>query len=331
MRVTVRLQPGDLANIRFAVSPATHLLTAVGPFRSPAAGRWWHNVRRHAPAAAAPVLELIGAKPGFSPDFLTPSIALDPRRPAPSIADELDVMRSADSSRVAAELAVYDDVAEPPRVVRALREDGRGVERLADSMYALYRSCLADDWPAIERRLRADLAYRAGVLAERGVGAMLDSLAPGQADHSSLTVPGGCRGAGGIEFALDGRGFLLSANTFLDANWLFSIGPWQQPFLAYPALHAAEPPAAARDRDTLATLIGRGRAAALRAIGAGCTTGELAARLAVSAPTASVHASALREAGLLASAREGREVVHSVTALGAGLLVANRAPGRRRP
>ena len=328
MRVTVRLEPGDLANIRFAVSPAAHLLTAVGPFRSPAAGRWWRGVCRHAPAAAAPVLELIGAKPGFSPDFLTPSIALDPRRPAPSIGDELDAMRAVDAARLADELALYDGLAGAPRVVRTLREDGRGVERLAEGMYALYRSCLADDWPDIERRLRADLAYRAGVLAERGVAAMLDTLAPGQADHSSLTVSGGCRGAGTLELALDGRGFLVSANTFLDTIWMFSIGPWQQPFLAYPALHA-EPSSPAGSRDTLAALIGRGRAAALRAIGAGCTTGELAARLAVSAPTASVHASALREAGLLASARDGREVVHSVTALGAGLLVANRAPGRR--
>ncbi|WP_194905413.1 ArsR/SmtB family transcription factor [Catenulispora rubra] len=65
----------------------------------------------------------------------------------------------------------------------------------------------------------------------------------------------------------------------------------------------------------------------LRAVGAGCTTGALAARLAVSAPTASVQATALREAGLLASARDGREVVHMVTALGAGLLLANPAPG----
>jgi DNA-binding transcriptional ArsR family regulator len=275
------------------------------------------------------MLELIGAKPGFSPDFLTPSIALDPRRPAPSIGDELDAIRTVDAVRLADELALYDGHAGAPRVVRMLREDGRGLERLADSMYALYRSCLADDWPDIERRLRADLAYRAGVLAERGVAAMLDTLAPGQADHSSLTVPGGCRSAGTVELALDGRGFLLSANTFLDANWMFSIGPWQQPFLAYPALYAEPSSSRVPEKDTLAALIGRGRAAALRAIGAGCTTSELAARLAVSAPTASVHASALREAGLLASARDGREVVHSVTALGAGLLAANRAPGRR--
>lgn len=328
MQVVIRLQPRDLANIRFSISPVAHLLLGAVPDSPyPAARRWWRRVRRDAPAAAAPVVELLQAKPMFTPDFLTPPIALDPRRPAPSIADELDLIRAAARARVERELSPYDDLPDPPRVVRALRDGGREVDRLADGVYALYRSCLADDWPDIERRLRADLAYRAGVLAERGVEAMLDSLAPGQVDHSALTVSGGCRRPGRVEVAMDGRGFLLSANGFLDDSWAFSIGPWQQPFLAYPTLRRAEPPAARRAADPLAVLIGRGRAAALRAVGPGCTTGELAARLAVSAPTASVQATALREAGLLASARDGRVVVHTVTALGAGLLLANPGPG----
>jgi DNA-binding transcriptional ArsR family regulator len=64
----------------------------------------------------------------------------------------------------------------------------------------------------------------------------------------------------------------------------------------------------------------------LRSVGAGCTTGELAARLAVSAPTASVQAGALRAAGLVDSVRQGRKVVHTLTALGSGLLLANPEP-----
>jgi DNA-binding transcriptional ArsR family regulator len=327
MQVVVRLQPRDLANIRFSISPVAHLLLGAAPDSPyPAARRWWRRARGNAPAAAAEVVQLLRAKPMFTPDFLTPPIALDPRRPAPSIADELDAIRAVGQARLERELSSYDDLQDPPRAVSALRDGGRGVDRLADSVYALYRACLADDWPDIERRLRADLGYRAGVLAERGVEAMLDSLAPGQVDHSALAVSGGCGAPGRVELAMDGRGFLLSPNVFLDDSWAFSISPWQQPFLVYPTARQAEPPASAHTADPLAALIGRGRVAALRAVGAGCTTGELASRLAVSAPTASVHATALREAGLLASARDGREVMHTVTALGAGLLLANPAP-----
>lgn len=329
MDVVIRLQPRDLANIRFSISPVAHLLLgAASSSPYPAARRWWRRVRRDAPAAAAPVLQLLGAKPMFTPDFLTPPIALDPRRPAPSIADELDAMRAVSPDRLAAELALYDDLPDPPGVVMALRDGGRALDRLADGMHTLYKACLAHDWSDIERRLRADLAYRAGVLADGGVQAMLDSLSPGQVDHRSLTVHGGCAGPGRFELALDGRGFLLSANTFLQDSWVFAISPWQQPFLAYPAQRNAEPPAAVRDKDPLTRLIGRGRAAALRAVGTGCTTGELATRLTVSAPTASVHATALRDAGLLVSARDGREVVHTVTSLGVQLLLANPAPSR---
>jgi DNA-binding transcriptional ArsR family regulator len=64
----------------------------------------------------------------------------------------------------------------------------------------------------------------------------------------------------------------------------------------------------------------------LRAIGGGCRTSELAARLGVTARAASAHASALREAGLLVTVREGRSVRHTLTGLGSGLLEANPQP-----
>jgi DNA-binding transcriptional ArsR family regulator len=78
-----------------------------------------------------------------------------------------------------------------------------------------------------------------------------------------------------------------------------------------------------RDGDGLAGLIGAGRARALRAIGVGCTTGELAARLGVSAPTASQHTAALRNADLIVTVREGQRVRHLLTDLGDALLSAN--------
>ncbi|GAA1967823.1 hypothetical protein GCM10009838_27720 [Catenulispora subtropica] len=48
-------------------------------------------------------------------------------------------------------------------------------------------------------------------------------------------------------------------------------------------------------------------------------------RVRVTAPTASVHAAALREAGLITTVRNGR-VIHSLTPLGADLSAADVAP-----
>ncbi|WP_344418995.1 helix-turn-helix domain-containing protein [Streptomyces lavendulocolor] len=76
--------------------------------------------------------------------------------------------------------------------------------------------------------------------------------------------------------------------------------------------------------DALAGVIGRTRLEALLALAEEHTTRGLARRLRVSEATASAHTAALRAAGLVASERAGRSVLHRRTALG-GLLVRGRA------
>jgi DNA-binding transcriptional ArsR family regulator len=70
----------------------------------------------------------------------------------------------------------------------------------------------------------------------------------------------------------------------------------------------------------LTALLGRTRARVLVALGNCGTTGELAVRLDVSAPTASAHVTALRDAGLVLSHRTDGRVLHTLTPLGAALL-----------
>jgi DNA-binding transcriptional ArsR family regulator len=97
--------------------------------------------------------------------------------------------------------------------------------------------------------------------------------------------------------------------------------PWQQPLFVYTSARSAPSPAAAVDG--LVALIGKGKAAALRAIGTGRTTTDLAAHLEVSASAASQHTATLRAAGLITSTRHGQRVVHTLTPLGTDLLNAN--------
>lgn len=63
-------------------------------------------------------------------------------------------------------------------------------------------------------------------------------------------------------------------------------------------------------------MLGRTRLNALLALTAEHTTSELARHLRVSNATASAHATALRGAGLITTARAGRAVLHRRTALG---------------
>ena len=62
------------------------------------------------------------------------------------------------------------------------------------------------------------------------------------------------------------------------------------------------------------------RAAALAAIGDGCSTTDLARRVGISAAAASQHATILRNAGLITSNRERNMVLHSLTPLGVSVL-----------
>ncbi|ONI49901.1 Helix-turn-helix domain protein [Streptomyces sp. IB2014 011-1] len=96
------------------------------------------------------------------------------------------------------------------------------------------------------------------------------------------------------------------------------------PALREPLAHGG--PAEQGDPDpSLASLLGRTRAAALLATRVGCTTTELARRLGVSAAAASQHTRVLRDADLITTTRRGGAVLHLITPLGTALLKARRS------
>jgi DNA-binding transcriptional ArsR family regulator len=72
--------------------------------------------------------------------------------------------------------------------------------------------------------------------------------------------------------------------------------------------------------DAVADLVGRTRAAVLRATTTACATTELANRLGLSPAAASRQAAVLREAGLITTRRDGGSVVHQITGLGIAVL-----------
>lgn len=325
----------DLGRTRIAVSPLQNMVIgfwAHEPSRE--AQSWQRTHRRNVPRAAAPLLELINAHPWYVPDFLTPVLPATGDASGAAFAAELDAMRSVTDARIQDELRYIDALPGVPRSVLELREgSGRHLARLVDAARSLFRTCLAEDWPVIEQRLRADVAQRGAQMATAGPASMLAGLSSKLtwSDGSTLTAElDRClrkRGALEMTVSLSGHGLLLMPSPFTGPDSLAitgSVNGSRQAVVAYHATGTTPEAAAVHGRDALTVLVGRGRARALRAIQGTATTTDLALRLGVGKSTASEHAAVLRAAGLVTTHRVGRSVRHTTTELGRRLLADGR-------
>jgi len=138
-------------------------------------------------------------------------------------------------------------------------------------------------------------------------------------DAGALCVHPTRKPAADVELA--GRGPLLVPTAFTwPVAWPRTDAPWD-PALVYPPpgigdLWHAEAP---RD-EALESLLGRRRARVLRELDRPASTLDLARRLGVSAGGINDHLKVLRQAGLVAGRREGREVIYSRTEKGEALV-----------
>jgi DNA-binding transcriptional ArsR family regulator len=82
--------------------------------------------------------------------------------------------------------------------------------------------------------------------------------------------------------------------------------------------------------DTLASLLGRSRAAILTSLSVPRCTTELALTLGQSPPAVSQHLSVLRRSALVVSWRSGRKVLYKRTALGASIVESATTPSACR-
>ena len=212
-----------------------------------------------------------------------------------------------------------------PGAAWALAETG-GRPDLAEAAQAAYQALVEPYWSRIRALLHAEQVARRRTLAREGADRLLASL-QGQRIRwrppvLEILMPTD------LDMHLDGRGLSLVPSVFVGKGPSLHENPndcAEMPRLVLPAADAgrarlgdgSRPPGAA-----LAALVGRNRAAVLRSIADGCTTTELARRAGVSLAAASQHATVLRDAGLIASRRQGGAVLHVLTPLGAELLQA---------
>jgi DNA-binding transcriptional ArsR family regulator len=188
-------------------------------------------------------------------------------------------------------------------------------DRLAAALTGYWSALLEPVWERVVAIQDADVAHHVNVLAAEGLAATLTEM------HPDVSLAGDVleiRGQGPRRApTAQRRGLWLVPCVFRWPDVLVGSELPEGAVLGYGARgagllwdDAGAPPA------SLASLVGRSRAAILGELDVPRTTTLLAGRVELSAPTVSAHLSVLVGAGLLTSQRAGRRVLYRRTALG---------------
>ncbi|MCL8013498.1 winged helix-turn-helix domain-containing protein [Streptomyces sp. AS02] len=280
---------------------------------------WRREVRaglaRAGLTSTATALMLLARRAAYFPDFLTPG---------QGVADlevGIDLVLGTPKHRLARELSQLFPKA-PPRGFRRLGEGDPGaLQVLGEALRRYYAVAVQPYLPAIRAAVAADRSVRAEAALTSGPRGLLDSYDTvlGREDESLVTDYPFDRG-----LRLDGRPLAIVPAFFCVRTPVTLADPRLDPVLVHP-LHPAPGWLTRSRREAtgqlpVAQLIGPTRATVLDALEQPRTTTELAALLRLTPPTASRHATVLREAGLVESRRQRNRVFHLRTRLGDALM-----------
>ncbi|MFG3017271.1 ArsR family transcriptional regulator [Streptomyces sp. NPDC048254] len=317
----IHFTPQDLARVRVASAPDPLWEIACSLHRlQTSRGRWayadWYRETRttlagtQLGAAVRRLLVPVLPRARYLPDFLTPIEAAD------GLDRGLAAIVDTPPDRVAHEIQTLDRIAGAPDWAPRLVERGAR-EDLAGLLRAYHEAVVAPHENRILATIAAERALRGRDALAAGVDGLLAGLSPAIRWHPPVLHVDYVEDR---DLRLAGRGLRLVPSYFCWQSPVSMADDTLQPLLVYP-VHGLRAPAPERPPDvSLAALLGRTRAAALRSLALGATTSELAGVLGVSVPAASRHTTVLRDAGLVFSHRHHNTVLHTLTPLGAALL-----------
>lgn len=320
----------DLARTR--VSPCSLPLMELGaavrtlqqPGHAVRFGAWRRRALADLRPEARMVLDLIRTR-RWAPDFLTCAESGSPE-------EVLERVRATPRARIRGDLEHVAAGWPLPPWAKGLADDRDLFQRLCDSLEHMYSVLLSPHWAQITSNATAEVGMRTRQALTGGMEHLLSSANPHcvrwNAPVLEVSMASGLDG----DLLLEGRGLLLVPSYF-GLRWsAVCTASAPQPVLTYPAhspWDARSPltqPSHAEHHGTgspaLSALLGHTRAAVLMNIAEhpGCCTKELALLAGVTPPTASEHATTLRQAGLVQTARHRNTALHTLTALGTALL-----------
>ncbi|MEV5954379.1 winged helix-turn-helix domain-containing protein [Streptomyces sp. NPDC051987] len=254
----------------------------------------------------------------YLPDFLTPHEAAD------GLDSGLAAVVDTPPVRVAHEIRLLDRLTGAPDwAPRLVERETR--EELAKLLRAYHDTVIAPHESRVAVGVAGERALRARDALDNGLDAMLRGLSPAVRWQPPVLYVDYVEDR---DLYLAGRGLRLIPSYFCWQSPISMADDTLRPILVYP-VHGLRATAPDVPPDaSLAALLGRTRAAALRSLALGATTSELARFLGVSVPTATRHTTVLRDAGLVVSQRRHNAVLHTLTPLGAAML---RATSRQAP
>lgn len=309
----------DLLRTRFAISPLTELVAATYvvrlPHHFPEHRPWFRDV---APRLAGLDLDLLFAVNPLGrtiwPNFQAPP----PVSPHPGVEDELDRVAGTEAAVVRADVCRAFPEGMPANAQPFLDETETAVAGLVTQMRSFWHATLEPWWGRISDFLEGEIGSRARQLVTGGGQSAFLSLDPTVSwDGRTMRISPVRLDSCTVELA--GRGLLLLPSVLAFGVWPRVDAPWD-PALTYQPpgtgdLWLAEP----AEPGTLAELIGRRRAALLRALDRPTSTTALAQSTGWSAGGVNSHLTVLRRAGLVVRRRDGRQVIYSRTATGDAL------------
>ena len=254
---------------------------------------------------------------GYTADFLTPTNGHG------SLEAGLDLVRTRPPHALRADLDLVAKQSGLSTWTRRLADgDRQALRTLIGTMRCYFDATIAAFWDLIRSEVAAERAVRARIVADRGGEWMLATLHPTvrwEPPVLHVVYPHD------RDIHLNGRGLTLLPSFFCWRSPITLRAFDGEPILVYPIDPAFRPmaPEAPEQRPEIEALLGQTRAAVLRAVSGspyGCGNGELAQRLGISLSSASQHAMTLRRAGLLTSRASGKQVIHTISALGLALL-----------
>ncbi|SEL53409.1 ArsR/SmtB family transcription factor [Streptacidiphilus jiangxiensis] len=323
--ISFELGVEDLADTRFAVSPLHETLMSLRVLQDPGLSAvhlpWRRAVLGRLDGIDTGLLMSLVARRRTIPDFLTPN----PTQFAPAFEAELALVRRTPPARVRHDL-VLAHAPDPLPAALAAAGTGAGAteneghvaalrDAVCDLLQQYWELAVAPGWPQIRLVVEADMTYRARRLATGGARLLFADMHPNlRWDDGVLHIS---QMISRHRVAAAGRGLLLMPSVFAHKP-APPVSPDEAPSLVYPCrgtatLWAPTPPPAA---EALVSLLGAPRARLLVLLAEPLPTVELARRLEVTPSAVSQHLQVLHATGLVARARQGRQVLYRRSALG---------------
>jgi DNA-binding transcriptional ArsR family regulator len=323
--IEYQLAHGDLADVRFAVSPINETVLSLraltAPERYPLHRRWRRLLRDSAAPADLDFLTSVLTRRGWTPDFLSPR----PASPETTFEQELRTVAA-----TPAELVMADVDAVPGQSLTVTDATTEAfLDRFTRVLAAYWAWALKPFWPRMRAVLLADIAHRSRLNALHGLRAMLADLSE-RVEFTPPVVRVEIPGAPSRRTVSGGGGLVLLPSVFA-LHTAVPVSENAAPMLIYRARGVGSlwEPGPTPVPDALTRVLGAARARVLTELATPTSSTELALRAGVTVSAANQHLRALRDAGLLESRRVGKVVHYARTDIADALVRHVTEPHKR--